>query len=64
MELDGGREGAVRGRAALALGLHRLDAGGQDLGKEGRSRVGLLGGTGLRSSWVSELVTSSVRWEN
>lgn len=40
VELDGGREGAVRVRAAWVLGVRRLDPGGQDFGKEGRSQAG------------------------
>lgn len=39
VKLDGGREGAVRERSALALGVRWLDPGEQDFGKEGRSRA-------------------------
>ena len=39
MELDGGREGAVRVGVALALGLRGLDPGSQHFGKERRSQA-------------------------
>lgn len=39
VELNGGREGAVRVRAALALGVRRLNPDRQDRRKEGRSQA-------------------------
>lgn len=60
MELDGGREGSVRVRAALALGVRGLDPGRQDFGKEGRSQTVSV----CRACRASELVTSVVRWRN
>lgn len=65
VKLDGGREGAVRVRAALALGVRRLDPRGQDLGKEGRSHTGSAGELRVCiAGRASELVMSSIRWGN
>lgn len=47
VELNGGREGAVRVSAALALGVLRVESGGKDLGKEGRSHGWSAGSCGF-----------------